>query len=40
MMEYERYGFKDAMAKPYQISELNDTLSKIIGIDQTGAGQN
>ncbi len=34
MMEYERYGFKGAMAKPYRISELRDTLSKVIGIDQ------
>jgi PAS domain S-box-containing protein len=34
IMEYERYGFKGAMAKPYRISELRDTLIKIIGIDQ------
>ena len=34
MMEYERYGFKGAMAKPYRISDLRDTLSKVIGIDQ------
>lgn len=38
MMEYERYGFKDAMAKPYRISDLRDTLIKVIGIDQIVAG--
>jgi two-component system cell cycle sensor histidine kinase/response regulator CckA len=34
MVEYDRYGFKGALAKPYGINDLRDILSNVIGIDQ------
>jgi DNA-binding NarL/FixJ family response regulator len=30
MAEYEKYGFKGVIAKPYKINELSETLSKVI----------
>ncbi len=39
MMEYERYGFKGAIAKPYKISDLRDILNRVIGADQTMKAQ-
>ena len=32
MSEFEQYGFKGVMAKPYQIEELSRMVSKIIGM--------
>ncbi|MCG6535943.1 MAG: response regulator, partial [Syntrophales bacterium LBB04] len=31
LLEFEQYGFKGALTKPYRIGELSKTLSKIIG---------
>lgn len=30
MSDYKQYGFHGVIAKPYQIEELSDTLSKVI----------
>jgi DNA-binding NarL/FixJ family response regulator len=31
MLDYERYGFKGALAKPYEIGNLRDTLARVMG---------
>jgi len=32
MFEFERYGFRAALAKPYKIEKLRETVSRIIGM--------
>ena len=31
MLEYERHGFKDALVKPFEIGQLQETLARIMG---------
>jgi DNA-binding NtrC family response regulator len=31
MFEFERYGFKGALAKPYKIEKLIETVSRVMG---------
>jgi two-component system cell cycle sensor histidine kinase/response regulator CckA len=33
MSEYQKYGFKGIVTKPYEMKELRDVLHKVIGID-------
>ena len=36
LSEYKRYGFKGAVAKPYEIGELSDTVHKVITGNDSG----
>jgi two-component system, cell cycle sensor histidine kinase and response regulator CckA len=31
MLHYEQYGFKGALAKPFMVKDLRDTLARVIG---------
>ena len=31
MLDYERYGFRGALAKPYEIGNLRETLARVMG---------
>ncbi|MBA4394802.1 MAG: hybrid sensor histidine kinase/response regulator, partial [Desulfobacca sp.] len=35
IQDYEKYGFKGALKKPFLIRDLNNTLSKVLGSDKT-----
>ena len=34
MSEYEKYGFKAVIAKPYTVKELSDTLNRVMNLWQ------
>jgi DNA-binding NarL/FixJ family response regulator len=33
MSDYKQYGFKDVMAKPYKIEELDEVVQRVIAED-------
>jgi CheY-like chemotaxis protein len=35
LLDYDRHGFKGALSKPYRISELQESLSKVLGTNIT-----
>jgi PAS domain S-box-containing protein len=36
MSDYRKYGFKDVIAKPYKVSELAETVCRVLSLDASG----